>query len=132
MKEKPNSSSRSGMTRRKVLGGLLVGAGAVLSGLHMTALGQRVKQKGKYLLEGFSTIPRGLEIAVGMPLIEALHSRRARRFSLGAEIPDGPLKFKSKHAPMPLSELIWRSIMSLCSVISCRTARASLTTLTRI
>jgi hypothetical protein len=31
--------------------------------------------------------------------------RRARRFCLGAEIPDGVLAFKSKHKPMPLSEI---------------------------
>jgi hypothetical protein len=48
-----------------------------------------------------------------MPLIEALHGRRARRFALGAEIPDGPLKFKSRHAPMPLGELEqWNSCRS--------------------
>jgi hypothetical protein len=105
MMDKLDSSNHISLTRRKILGGLFVGAGAVLSGLHMPALGQRMKQKGKYLLDGFSSIPRGLETAVSMPLIEALHGRRARRFALGAEIPDGPLKFKSKHAPMPLSEL---------------------------
>lgn len=39
------------------------------------------------------------------PLIEAIAGRRARRFCLGAEIPDGTLAFKSKHKPMPLSEI---------------------------
>jgi hypothetical protein len=39
------------------------------------------------------------------PLIEAVMGRRARRFCLGAEIPDGVLAFKSKHKPMPLSEI---------------------------
>jgi hypothetical protein len=39
------------------------------------------------------------------PLLEALHGRRSRRFALGDEIPDGPLAYKSKHDPMPLSEL---------------------------
>jgi hypothetical protein len=39
------------------------------------------------------------------PLIEAIAGRRARRFCLGAEIPDGVLAFKSKHKPMPLSEI---------------------------
>ena len=39
------------------------------------------------------------------PLIEAIAGRRARRFCLGAEIPDGALAFKSKHKPMPLSEI---------------------------
>ena len=34
-----------------------------------------------------------------------MHGRRARRFSLGAEIPDGPLAFRSRHEPMPLTDL---------------------------
>ena len=49
--------------------------------------------------------PVGLETALSFPLIEALHGRRARRFSLGAEIPDGPLRFKSRYEPMPLTDL---------------------------
>jgi hypothetical protein len=36
-------------------------------------------------------------------LLEALFGRRARRFGLGMEIPSGPLAFKSRHAPLPLS-----------------------------
>jgi hypothetical protein len=39
------------------------------------------------------------------PLAEAIAGRRARRFCMGAEIPDGVLSFKSKHKPMPLSEI---------------------------
>ena len=39
------------------------------------------------------------------PLMEAIAGRRARRFCLGAEIPDGPLAFKSRHKPLPLSEI---------------------------
>jgi hypothetical protein len=39
------------------------------------------------------------------PLIEAVMGRRARRFCLGAGIPDGVLAFKSKHKPMSLSEI---------------------------
>jgi hypothetical protein len=49
--------------------------------------------------------PPGLDTALAFPLIEALHGRRARRFSMGAEIPDGPLAFKSRHEPMPLTDL---------------------------
>jgi hypothetical protein len=48
---------------------------------------------------------KGLEKAMAFPLIEALHGRRARRFSLGAEIPDGPLAYKSAHPPLPLTDL---------------------------
>jgi hypothetical protein len=39
------------------------------------------------------------------PLSEAIEGRRAMRFCLGAEIPDGVLSFKSKHDPLPLSEI---------------------------
>lgn len=39
------------------------------------------------------------------PLLGALFGRRARRFGLGMEIPSGPLAYKSRHPPMPLSEL---------------------------
>src|SRR5678815_432817 len=38
------------------------------------------------------------------PLMEAIAGRRARRFCLGAEIPDGVLAFKSNHSPIPLCE----------------------------
>ena len=47
----------------------------------------------------------GLEVALQFPLVEALFGRRARRFSLGAEIPDGSLAFASRHEPVPLSDL---------------------------
>ena len=38
------------------------------------------------------------------PLGEALTGRRARRFAMGMEVPGGPLAFKSKQEPLPLSE----------------------------
>jgi len=39
------------------------------------------------------------------PLVEALYGRRSRRFALGDVIPDGPLAYRSRHEPSPLSEL---------------------------
>jgi hypothetical protein len=39
------------------------------------------------------------------PLLEALYGRRSRRFALGDEIPDGPLAYRSRHEPLPLTEL---------------------------
>jgi hypothetical protein len=39
------------------------------------------------------------------PLLEALYGRRSRRFALGDEIPDGPLAHRSRHEPLPLSDL---------------------------
>ena len=38
-------------------------------------------------------------------LTDALFNRRSRRFFRGAEIPDGPLQYRSTHAPLPLSNL---------------------------
>src|SRR5215217_6832428 len=49
--------------------------------------------------------PSGLQDALEFPLVEALYGRRARRFSLGALLPDGPLAFTSQHDPLPLTEL---------------------------
>src|SRR5687768_15977204 len=48
---------------------------------------------------------RALVDLAQFPLMEALFGRRSRRFALGDEIPDGPLAYKSKHEPMPLTEL---------------------------
>jgi pimeloyl-ACP methyl ester carboxylesterase len=58
--------------------------------------------------------PPGLQDVLEFPLVEALYGRRARRFSLGASIPDGPLAFTSQHDPLPLStyarpDALWRS-----------------------
>lgn len=50
-------------------------------------------------------LPPGVEEALSFPLIQALFGRRARRFSLGTSIPDGPLAFNSRHEPLPLTEL---------------------------
>src|SRR3712207_2200550 len=49
--------------------------------------------------------PPGLQDVLEFPLVEALYGRRARRFSLGASIPDGALAFTSRHDPLPLSAL---------------------------
>ena len=38
------------------------------------------------------------------PLFEALYGRRSRRFGTGFEITEGPLRFKSRRAPLPLSD----------------------------
>ena len=57
-------------------------------------------------LEDTTAAEKGaLQELAAFPLLEALHGRRSRRFALGDEIPDGPLAYKSKHDPMPLSDL---------------------------
>jgi hypothetical protein len=39
------------------------------------------------------------------PLFEALYGRRSRRFGLGFEITEGPFKYKSQRAPVPLNDI---------------------------
>jgi hypothetical protein len=51
------------------------------------------------------TFPPGMEDVLNFPLSAALFGRRARRFSMGASIPDGPLAYTSRHDPLPLREL---------------------------
>ena len=48
---------------------------------------------------------KGLEEFFGYSLFESLLDRRSRRFQMGGEIPSGPLKYKSSHKPVPLTEL---------------------------
>jgi hypothetical protein len=51
------------------------------------------------------TIPPDLLHAVrDYPLFDALYGRRSRRFGLGFEMAQGPYKYKSPHAPLPLAE----------------------------
>lgn len=50
-------------------------------------------------------IPKGLETALNFGFLDTIFTRRSRRFGLGMEIKDGVLKHKSKHDPVPLSEL---------------------------
>ena len=44
----------------------------------------------------------------------ALLGRRSRRFFMGAEIPDGVLAYKSRHEPVPLSELEKLLVVTAC------------------
>src|SRR5882757_9699129 len=39
------------------------------------------------------------------PLVEAIFGRRSRRFPLGGQVPAGPLAFRSRHEPLPLSDV---------------------------
>ena len=49
-------------------------------------------------------IPQGAKDMPSFSLLEGLLGRRSRRFFMGAEIPDGVFKYKSRFDPMPLSE----------------------------
>ena len=61
-----------------------------------------------------NTLPPGFQDMLSFGLIEALLGRRSRRFFMGAEIPDGVFKYKSKHEPMPLSELEKLLVVTAC------------------
>ncbi len=52
-----------------------------------------------------SDYPPGLDSAINHNFFDAVFQRRSRRFGLGMEIEKGPLKYRSKHEPFPLSEL---------------------------
>jgi hypothetical protein len=52
-----------------------------------------------------STQTEALRQLAAFPLVEALFGRRSRRFALGDELPDGPLAYRSRHQPVPLSDL---------------------------
>jgi hypothetical protein len=51
------------------------------------------------------TASEPLDHAWSYPLFDAIYGRRSRRFGLGFEMPGGPFRYKSAHAPVPLSEL---------------------------
>ena len=58
--------------------------------------------------------PKGFENIANFGLIDALLGRRSRRFFKGAEIPDGVFAYKSKHDPLPLSELEKMLVLAAC------------------
>jgi hypothetical protein len=76
-------------------------------GAKTTAGGQALKSifRRMNVATQTQTFPAGYFEALQFPLVSALFGRRARRFSLGATIPDGPLAFESRQSPLPLTEL---------------------------
>ena len=50
-----------------------------------------------------SDLPDGFRDVLSFGLVEALLGRRSRRFFMGAEIPDGVFKYKSRFEPVPLT-----------------------------
>jgi len=48
--------------------------------------------------------PHLLDAVWEYPLFDALYGRRTRRFGLGFEMAQGPSRYKSPHAPLPLTE----------------------------
>src|SRR3990172_8371084 len=49
-----------------------------------------------------SVRPEAVRAAAAFPALEAIFTRRARRFALGAEM-TGPLAFRSEREPVPLA-----------------------------
>lgn len=61
-----------------------------------------------------SALPPGFQDMMAFGLIEGLLGRRSRRFFMGAEIPDGVFAYKSRHAPLPLSDLEKLLVVAAC------------------
>lgn len=61
-----------------------------------------------------SSVPAEMKDMLEFGLMEALLGRRSRRFFMGAEIPDGVFAYKSRHEPMPLSELEKLLVVTAC------------------
>ena len=105
MNEHKKSTPWLSMTRRKMLGGLLLSAGWLMTGCGFSKSGRQLTQQGDVMLYRVPQYPPGLEDAATFTLMDALYGRRSRRFAAGAEIPDGVLAFKSKKEPLPLDPL---------------------------
>jgi hypothetical protein len=61
-----------------------------------------------------SAAPSGYREMLSFGLVDALLGRRSRRFFMGAEIPDGVFAYKSRHEPVPLSELEKLLVVTAC------------------
>lgn len=59
-------------------------------------------------------LSQGFQDMLSFGLIESILCRRSRRFFMGAEIPDGVFAYKSKHRPVPLTELEKLLVVSAC------------------
>jgi hypothetical protein len=59
-------------------------------------------------------LPAGFKEMLSFGLIDALLGRRSRRFFMGAEIPDGVFAYKSRHKPVPLTELEKLLVVAAC------------------
>ena len=100
-----NLDSWLSTTRRRVLGQLLCGGGAILGACGLASAADRTRQQGRILLGHVPSTPPGLREAIRFPLVEALLGRRSRRFALGCKIPDGPTAYASQEKSLPLSDL---------------------------
>lgn len=59
-------------------------------------------------------LPPGFDDLMAFGLVEALLGRRSRRFFRGATLPDGVFAHRSRHPPLPLSELERLLVVGAC------------------
>ena len=59
-------------------------------------------------------LPDGFRDMLSFGLVDALLGRRSRRFFMGAEIPDGVFKYKSRFATVPLTEPETLLVVAAC------------------
>jgi hypothetical protein len=88
-----------------MVGALALGTGSILSGGALNGANDRPKPRGRIRRVKLPAHHPGLDAALRFPLMEALLGRRARRFSVGTDLPDGPLAYKSKEPVLPLEPL---------------------------
>jgi hypothetical protein len=79
-----------------------------------------------------NSLPPGFQDMLAFGLVEALMGRRARRFFMGAEIPDGVFAYKSRHRPVPLSELEKLLVVTACGGLQFGHLQRLLTALDRL
>lgn len=94
----------SKISRRSMLGATLAAASATASVARSGRDSGERKESG-VTVSNHSELPRGLYEAARFPLVDAIYGRRSRRFAKGTEIPGGPLRYKSKEAAQPLTEM---------------------------
>jgi hypothetical protein len=76
--------------------------------------GESLPAASKEILLKKTSIPPGFQDMLDFSCLEALTGRRSRRFFMGAEIPDGVFSHKSRHDPVPLSDLEKMLVVSAC------------------
>ena len=91
-------SKKNGISRRAFI---------YLSGLLAAGLGSNPKSLAQDLSNKSPKVSEWNKLLAEInqfPLLEAIFSRRSRRFGWGMEIPKGPMQYKSKLPPTPLDE----------------------------
>lgn len=88
-----------------MVGALMLGTGSLLGAAKLGAAPEHPQPPGRIRPGKLPDKHPGLDAALKFPLMQALLGRRARRFSVGTELPDGPLAYKSTEPALPLEPL---------------------------